>query len=184
MASIAKAQQRLDQLSELIDLAVLSGYARYDSLLLLAELVREFQPRRVLELGVLHGCSTIFMAKALSAGSEIVAVDDFTLSTVADVQASLKRHGVDDRVTLLQSDTRDLAGKLEGTFDFVFLDASHVSADVLAEFQAINASLIRPPVLVFDDALCIPEALAEIGINHHAMRAYEVNHGLCVIVSA
>ena len=172
----------LDGLAALLQLAVESDYPRYDSLLLLAELVRQFRPERVLELGVYKGCSTVFMAKALKSDATITAVDDFTLVRRDQVRATLVEHGVSDRVALIEADTRHVREHLEGEFDFVFFDASHTNEDVIAELDSVAPRLARRAVLVFDDALHINAALAEIGAGHQGMRSYNVHFGMCVIV--
>jgi predicted O-methyltransferase YrrM len=76
-------------------------------------LARMCGARRILELGTLAGCSTLWLARALPPDGELVTVDVDT--TVA------RRNLADPRITVVEADARTVA--LTGTFDLVFLDA-------------------------------------------------------------
>ena len=179
-------QLNLDRLANLLDLATKSGYARYSSLFLLAQLVRDFKPTRIVELGTYHGCSTIFIADALQPGAKLLSIDSYKQSNHKDVSDTLIEFSVHDKVHLRTGDTRTagiyIAEAFDGLVDMVFFDASHTDQEVLKEFKSIRPYLSENAVLIFDDALCIPAAIATIGIDNMAMRAYSVNFGLCVMV--
>lgn len=181
--SILTKQETLDELSDLFALARKSGYTHFDSLFTLAALVGAFKPKRVVELGTLHGCSTVFIAKALEPGASMVSIDNYAEQPDPNsVRRTLDRFRVSDRVQLIRESTYKAGNYAAGPVDMVFFDASHTDEGVLKEFYAIKPKLASGAVLIFDDALCIPAAIAQIGIDNAAMRAYSVNFGLCVMV--
>ena len=77
-------------------------------------LARMCGARRILELGTLAGYSTLWLARALPPGGELVTVD-------LDAEVARRNLAGDPRITVIEGDARTVA--LEGTFDFVFLDA-------------------------------------------------------------
>jgi predicted O-methyltransferase YrrM len=82
--------------------------------------------RRVLEIGTLGGYSTIWLARALPAGGEVVTLE--AVPAHAEVaRANFIRAGVADRIELRLGQALDSLGALadEGAapFDLVFIDA-------------------------------------------------------------
>lgn len=175
-------KQDLDDLDFLRQLADRTGYARYDSLLLVAELVRLFAPVAPLELGVMHGCSTAFIVRALAEGVTLTAIDDFTLAPLEGTVANLSRLRIAERVRLIRGDTTRAGELIDFRPDFVFFDASHTDATLLAEFESLRPLLAPRALLVIDDTLCAPGALAEIGKGAAKMMAFPVHFGLCAVL--
>ncbi|MBA3282215.1 MAG: O-methyltransferase [Acidimicrobiia bacterium] len=93
---------------------------------LLAMLARLHGARTVLEVGTLAGYSTIWLARALSPGGQVVTLEvDPAHAEVA--RANFVRAGVDDRITLRLGRALDslpaLADEGAGPFDLFFIDA-------------------------------------------------------------
>lgn len=90
---------------------------------LLHFLVKATRATRVLEIGTSHGYSAIWMGLALEeTGGRLTTIEiDHTRHELA------RRHvgeaGLGQRITLIQGDAHAELPKLEGSFDFVFLDA-------------------------------------------------------------
>jgi predicted O-methyltransferase YrrM len=89
-------------------------------------LVKMTQAKRVLEIGLLGGYSTIWMARALPRGGRIVSLEFSPMH--ADVaRANLKRAGllgcVDVRVGPALDSLPVLASERGGKFDLIFIDA-------------------------------------------------------------
>ena len=80
------------------------------------------QPRRVLEIGVFTGWSSIEMATALPPGATIVACD-VNPETTAMAKRYAEEAGVADRIDYRVGDAFETIQALEGPFDLVFLDA-------------------------------------------------------------
>ena len=89
-------------------------------------LVRMTQAKRVLEIGLLGGYSTIWMARALPRGGRIVSLE-FSPKHADVARANLKRAGllrrVDVRVGPALESLPVLAKERGGKFDLIFIDA-------------------------------------------------------------
>ena len=89
-------------------------------------LVKMTQAKRVLEIGLLGGYSTIWMARALPRGGRIVSLE-FSPNHAAVASANLKRAGLLNRVDVRVGPALDslagLAAKRGGKFDLIFIDA-------------------------------------------------------------
>lgn len=80
--------------------------------------------RRILEVGTLGGYSTIWLARALPAGGELVTLEiDRKHARVA--RENLERAGVSDRVDIRVGPAKDSLAAMTGEtpFDFIFIDA-------------------------------------------------------------
>ena len=89
---------------------------------LLALLARIAGARRILEIGTLGGYSTIWLARALPQGGELVTIEaDPAAAQVA--RENIARAGMADRVTVLQGLALDVLPGLSAPFDLVFIDA-------------------------------------------------------------
>jgi predicted O-methyltransferase YrrM len=93
-------------------------------------LVQITQARRVLEIGLLGGYSTIWMARALPRGGRIVSLE-FNPKHAEVARGNLKRAGllarVDVRVGPALESLPQLAAERGGKFDLIFIDADKES---------------------------------------------------------
>lgn len=91
-------------------------------------LARATGARRILELGTLGGYSTIWLARAVPAGGEVVTVElEPGYAQVAG--ESLAAAGVAERVTQRVGPALDALPLLDGPFDLAFLDADKATMD-------------------------------------------------------
>jgi predicted O-methyltransferase YrrM len=89
---------------------------------LLQLMARMAGARRILEVGTLGGYSTIWLARALPEGGELVTLElEEHHATVA--RSNIERAGLGDRVTVIAGPALDSLETLSGPFDFVFIDA-------------------------------------------------------------
>lgn len=89
---------------------------------LLHVMVKALDARRVLELGVSVGYSTMYMAKALPEGGRIVAME-WDGEVAAEAASNFERTGLDDRIDLRVGDAREMMKDEEsGSYDFIFMD--------------------------------------------------------------
>jgi predicted O-methyltransferase YrrM len=78
--------------------------------------------RRILEVGTLGGYSTIWLARALPEGGELITLElEEHHAEVA--RANIARAGLGDRVMVIAGPALDSLETLAGPFDFVFIDA-------------------------------------------------------------
>ncbi len=89
---------------------------------LLEVLVEAAQPRRVVEVGVSIGVTTLRMARRLPPGGRIVAID-IDPAILEEAKANWRRAGVADRIEPVVGPALEVLPTLEGPFDFVWLDA-------------------------------------------------------------
>jgi len=79
--------------------------------------------RSILEIGAASGYSGIWLGLgARESGGRVVAIE-FDPQRAKEAAANLKRAGLDDVVRVVRGDAFVEIPKLQGTFDFVFLDA-------------------------------------------------------------
>jgi len=106
--------------------------------------------RRAIEVGTAIGVSTLYIARGLASGGQLVSfeVDPERHGAAA---AYLRRAGVIDRVDLRLQDARAGLASLRGTFDFAFLDG--VKDQYGAYFDAVLPLLGPGAVLAVDNVL-------------------------------
>jgi predicted O-methyltransferase YrrM len=114
-------------------------------------LVRITQAKRVLEIGLLGGYSTIWMARALPRGGRIVSLE-FSPKHAAVASANLKRAGLLGRVDIRVGPALDslpvLAAERSGKFDLIFIDADKGNNPQYLEWAL---KLARPGTVIVVD---------------------------------
>lgn len=104
---------------------------------LLNLLARISRARRVLEIGTLGGYSTIWLARAVGEGGEVVSIEAEP-GNAAIARASIDAAGVGDRVAIRIGRATDVLPTLEGSepFDLVFIDADKESNTAYLDWAA------------------------------------------------
>ncbi|HXV57526.1 MAG TPA: class I SAM-dependent methyltransferase [Gaiellaceae bacterium] len=117
---------------------------------LLELLVFALRPQRVLEVGTYSGYGTISMAGALPPGGRIdtCEVDE---AHAAVARRYLEEAGLADRVTIHLGPALETIARLEGAFDFVFVDADKASYP--AYYDALVPRLAEHGVMAIDNTL-------------------------------
>lgn len=115
---------------------------------LLSILARMSGARRVLEIGTLGGYSTIWLARAVGDGGQVVTIEA-EADNAAVARASIDAAGVGDRVDIRIGRGEHVLPTLEGPFDLVFIDADKESNTLYLDWAA---KLGRPgTVIVLDN---------------------------------
>ena len=122
----------------------------------LAKLVREVNPKRVLEIGTLIGYSTIVIAKELGDESEIITIEiDEDEAGVAE--KNILKAGVKPRIKVIVGDALKVIPSLKGGFDLLFIDADkreYLSYLKLSEDKLHEGSVvIADNVGIFSDLM-------------------------------
>ncbi len=123
---------------------------------LLAQLVKHYKPKNILEIGSLVGYSSILMAQNLQKGAKITTLEiDSKIAEIA--RKNLKKAGAEKSIELIVGDAMKTIPKLDGVFDMVFLDAvkdEYYSYLLIAENKlAPKAVIIADNVKIFEDEL-------------------------------
>jgi caffeoyl-CoA O-methyltransferase len=108
------------------------------------------RPRRVLEIGVFTGWSSIEMARGLPEGGRITALDQDP-ETTAVARRYAEEVGVADRIDYRVGDAKELLGELAGPFDLVFIDAW--KPDYVEYYEAVLPKLAEDGVILADNTL-------------------------------
>ena len=126
---------------------------------ILAEVVRETKPKRVLEVGTLIGYSAILMGKELGNDAELITIE-IHADEAKRAEENMRKAGIPPTVKVLVGDAIDVIPELEGSFDLVFLDAE--KSEYIDYLRLVEDKLHRGSVIVADNA----------GIFAHQMREY------------
>lgn len=108
------------------------------------------KPLRVLEVGTAVGYSAIYMSQFLPPEGHITTIEKWE-PRIDKAKENFRRAGAKDRITLLEGDAADILKQLEGTYDFIFMDAAkgqyiHFLPDVIRLLE-------QDGVLVSDNVL-------------------------------
>lgn len=155
---------------------------------LLRILVESSRAKRGLEVGTCTGYGALFMGMGFERnGGELITVD-IDPAMVAKARDNLAKVQLDKTVTVVEGDALVVLPKLEGTFDFVFIDA--VKKDYLKYFEAIEGKLAPGAVIVADNVIRSADAMRDFldrvstDPNYHAtiVRASdEKNDGMAIV---
>ena len=117
---------------------------------LLELLVHGLRAKRVLELGTYSGYSALSMAAGLPEGGHIDTCEaDEQHAAVA--RRYIERSPYADRITVHLGPALETIGRLEGEFDFVFVDADKVN--YLNYYEALLPRLAPGGLMAFDNTL-------------------------------
>lgn len=132
---------------------------------LLQLLARLVSARRILEIGTLGGYSTIWMARALPAGGQLVSleVDPHHASVAAE---NVERAGVASLVDIKVGPALDTLPTLSGPFDLTFIDADKVN---IPAYFSHAVDLGRPGGLIVVDNVVRNGALADASSDDPAV---------------
>lgn len=126
---------------------MLSGSVQGELLKMLVEMTGA---RRVLEIGSFTGYSAICMASGLPADGHLDALE--INDELEDLmREGWERAGVSDRITLHIGDAVETLKSLDGSFDFVFIDAN--KRQYCEYFDLVFPKLSPGGVIVADDVL-------------------------------
>lgn len=107
---------------------------------LLRILLEMKKPEKILEVGAAIGFSSVFMGENTSPETKIVTIENYP-PRIERAKANIVMAGMEERITLLEGDAADWLKKLEGSYDFIFMDAAkgqyiHFLPDVLRLLSA------------------------------------------------
>ena len=83
---------------------------------LLKTMVAAKRPRAILEVGTAVGYSALLMAGVMPA--------ECTITTIEKYEPRIPVAGEESRITLLEGDAEEILKELEGSYDFIFMDAA------------------------------------------------------------
>lgn len=81
------------------------------------------RPRNILEVGTAIGFSALLMDEYSPEGCHITTIEKYE-KRISAARENFRRAGAGDRITLLEGDAADLLKELDGSYDFIFMDAA------------------------------------------------------------
>ena len=81
------------------------------------------QPQKILEVGTAVGYSSILMSENMPQNCRITTIENYE-KRIPVAKNNFKRAGKEEVITLLEGDAMDLLKELDGTYDFIFMDAA------------------------------------------------------------
>lgn len=81
------------------------------------------QPVNILEVGTAVGYSSILMSENIPERSHITTIENYEVR-IPIARENFKRAGKEDVITLIEGDAAEVLKRLEGTYDFIFMDAA------------------------------------------------------------
>lgn len=81
------------------------------------------KPKRILEVGTAIGFSALFMREFMPKDGHIITIEKYE-KRIPLARENFKRFDTDERITLIEGDAADVLKRLEGPYDFIFMDAA------------------------------------------------------------
>ncbi|OLR58331.1 methyltransferase [Anaerostipes sp. 494a] len=102
---------------------------------LLRMLVLLKQPMKILEVGAAVGFSSLYMNKYQPTGGNIITIER-NEKRIKKAKENIHKMGKEEQITLLEGDAIEILKSLDGSYDFIFVDAAkgqyiHFLDDVL-----------------------------------------------------
>ena len=114
------------------------------------------QPKQIREIGTAIGFSALLMSEYGPENCRITTIEKYE-KRIPLAKENFKRAGKEDQIVLLEGDAVEILKKLDGPYDFIFMDAAkgqyiHFLPDIL-DLMPIGGLLISDNVLQDGDVL-------------------------------
>lgn len=96
---------------------------RVETASLLRLLVQMAKPKRILEVGTAIGYSAILMGECMPQDCTITTIEKYE-PRIPIARENIRLAGMEERITLLEGDALEIMKELEGSYDFIFMDAA------------------------------------------------------------
>lgn len=113
-------------------------------------LMAAFRPERILEVGTAVGFSALLMKEYNPVPCQIVTIENYE-KRIPIARENFRKAGCENQIHLIAGDAADVLKTLEGTFDFIFMDAA--KGQYLHFLPEILRLLRSGGVLVSDNVL-------------------------------
>mgnify|MGYP000378211269 FL=1 len=90
---------------------------------LLRILLQIKKPEKILEVGAAIGFSSVFMGENTGKNAHITTIENYE-KRIPIARENFRRAGKEDKITLIEGDATEVLAEMEGTFDFIFMDAA------------------------------------------------------------
>lgn len=108
------------------------------------------RPARILEVGTAVGFSALLMCEHTPEETHITTIEKYE-KRIPIAKENFKTAGMEDRITFLEGDAMEILRSLDGSFDFIFMDAA--KGQYIHFLPEIFRLLEKDGVLVSDNVL-------------------------------
>jgi predicted O-methyltransferase YrrM len=146
--ALSKADQLLKEIADIavVEFLPIVGPARGK---VLSEEIKKVKPTRILEIGTFIGYSTILMACEIEKNAQIITIEEHS-TEVEVAKNNIAQAELVFNVQVINGDAVEVIPTLNGTFDFVFLDAA--KEEYFHYLQLIENKLKKGAVIIADNA--------------------------------
>lgn len=113
-------------------------------------LLRIKKPLHILEVGTAVGFSAILMSEYVAENCKIITIENYE-KRIPVARDNFKRAGKEAQITLIEGDAMEVLKGLEGSYDFVFMDAA--KGQYIAYLPEVMRILSPEGILVSDNVL-------------------------------
>lgn len=114
------------------------------------------KPMRILEVGCAVGFSALLMSEYAPEGCQITTIEKYE-KRIPVAKDNFRKAGKEECITLLEGDAMDILKELDGTYDFIFMDAA--KGQYIHFFPEVYRLLAKDGILVSDNVLQDGEVL-------------------------
>ena len=90
---------------------------------LIKYLLKQTQPKNILEVGTAIGFSSLLMLENLPKDSRITTIEKYE-KRIPKAKENFEKFNATDRITLIEGDATEVLKELTDTYDFIFMDAA------------------------------------------------------------
>ena len=108
------------------------------------------KPKNILELGSAIGYSAILMSECIDDDCKITTIENYD-KRIIEAKQNFKNAGKEEVITLLEGDALEIISKLEGEYDFIFMDAA--KAQYINYLPHIIRLMPKGGILITDNVL-------------------------------
>ena len=113
-------------------------------------LLRIKKPLHILEVGTAVGFSAILMSEYVAGNCKITTIENYE-KRIPVARDNFKRAGKEAQITLIEGDAMEVLKGLEGSYDFVFMDAA--KGQYIAYLPEVLRILSPEGILISDNVL-------------------------------
>lgn len=117
---------------------------------LLKLLLQMQQPKNILEVGCAIGFSALLMSEYGPKNCHITTIEKYE-KRIPIARENFKKAGKEDKITLLEGDAVEILQRLEGSYDFIFMDAA--KGQYIHFLPEIMRLLSKGGILISDNVL-------------------------------
>lgn len=139
--------------------------------MLLRMLIQIGRLKNGVEVGTANGYSAVHMGIAFERTGGKLTTMEIDPKVAAEARENLARAGLEKTVTVVEGDALKMLPKLEGEYDFVFIDA--VKQDTLKYFEAIRPRLSPNAVVVVHNAVIYASSMRDYLDMIQSSKEYE-----------